>query len=79
MITKDELSAMIAALESQPHMSLKEEKYLAALSKLQTYEDCKPFAFYGSYADSNDAAYYNTASAAVKDGCDYIIALYEHD
>jgi hypothetical protein len=29
MITKDELAAMIAAIESQPHLSIKEEKYLA--------------------------------------------------
>lgn len=29
MITKDELAAMIEALESQPHLSIKEEKYLA--------------------------------------------------
>lgn len=29
MISKDELAAMIAALESQPHLSIKEEKYLA--------------------------------------------------
>lgn len=31
MITRDELAAMIAALESQPHLSLKEEKYLAVM------------------------------------------------
>lgn len=30
MITKDELYAMISALESQPHLSIKEERYLAA-------------------------------------------------
>ncbi len=29
MITKGELAAMIAARESQPHLSLKEERYLA--------------------------------------------------
>lgn len=28
MISKDELAAMIEALESQPHLSIKEEKYL---------------------------------------------------
>lgn len=31
MITKDELAAMIAALESQPHLSMKEEKYLRVI------------------------------------------------
>ncbi len=31
MITKDELAAMIAALESQPHLSLREERYLAVM------------------------------------------------
>ena len=35
MITKDELAAMIAALESQPHLSLKEEKYLAVCKGLK--------------------------------------------
>lgn len=34
MITKDELAAMIEALESQPHLSLKEEKYLAIMKEL---------------------------------------------
>lgn len=34
MITKYELAAMIAALESQPHLSLKEEKYLAIIKEL---------------------------------------------
>lgn len=36
MITKDELAAMIAALESQPHLSIKEEKYLAVCKELAT-------------------------------------------
>lgn len=35
MISKDELAAMIAALESQPHLSIKEEKYLYLLLELQ--------------------------------------------
>ena len=35
-ITKDELAAMIAALESQPHLSMKEEKYLAICQELST-------------------------------------------
>ncbi len=35
MITKDELAAMIAALESQPHLSLKEDKYLAVCKELE--------------------------------------------
>lgn len=43
MITKDELAAMIAALESQPHLSLKEEKYLAVCRELRdlrvTYDE----------------------------------------
>lgn len=34
MITKDELAAMIEALESQPHLSLKEQKYLAIMKEL---------------------------------------------
>ncbi len=33
-ITKDELAAIIAALESQPHLSMKEEKYLAIMKEL---------------------------------------------
>lgn len=36
MITKDELAAMIAALESQPHLSIKEEKYLKVCKELET-------------------------------------------
>lgn len=41
MITKDELAAMIAALESQPHLSMKEEKYLALCRQLVWYQtDC---------------------------------------
>lgn len=36
MITKDELAAMIAALESQPHLSMKEEKYLAIMKELES-------------------------------------------
>ncbi len=39
MITKDELAAMIAALESQPHLSLKEEKYLAVCRELAQYKE----------------------------------------
>lgn len=35
MITKDELAAMIAALESQPHLSIKEEKYLVVCLALK--------------------------------------------
>lgn len=35
MITRDELAAMIAALESQPHLSIKEEKYLAVCKALK--------------------------------------------
>jgi len=34
MITKDELASMIAALESQHHLSLKEEKYLVVCKAL---------------------------------------------
>ena len=34
MSTKDELAAMIEALESQPHLSIKEEKYLAIMKEL---------------------------------------------
>lgn len=75
MITKDELAAMIAALESQPHLSMKEEKYLAVMYKLQTYEDAEPFAFYGQ--SDTDGAYYMTASAAFKDGCDTVTPLFE--
>ncbi len=41
MITKDELAAMIAALESQPHLSIKEEKYLKVCRQLFSYmSDC---------------------------------------
>lgn len=38
MISKDELAAMIAALESQPHLSMKEEKYLAIMKELLAYK-----------------------------------------
>lgn len=38
MITKDELAAMIAALESQPHLSIAEEKYLAVCKELAEYK-----------------------------------------
>lgn len=38
MITKDELAAMIAALESQPHLSMKEEKYLAIMKELLDFK-----------------------------------------
>lgn len=40
MITKDELASMIAALESQPHLSLKEEKYLAVCKELHSTKPC---------------------------------------
>lgn len=36
MITKDELASMIAALESQLHLSIKEEKYLKVCKELET-------------------------------------------
>ncbi|QZA71131.1 hypothetical protein AH01_13 [Pantoea phage AH01] len=42
MITKDELAAMIAALESQPHLSMKEEKYLAVCKELEVYMSDAP-------------------------------------
>lgn len=35
MITKDELASMIAGLQSQPHLSLKEEKYLSVCKELE--------------------------------------------
>lgn len=37
-ITKDELASMIAALESQPHLSMKEEKYLAIMKELSEFK-----------------------------------------
>lgn len=39
MITKDELADMIAALESQPHLSIKEEKYLKVCTQLSQILD----------------------------------------
>ena len=45
MITKDELAAMIAALESQPHLSLKEEKYLAIMKELMEYRETEGCCF----------------------------------
>lgn len=33
-LSSEELAAMIAALESQPHLSLKEEKYLTIMKEL---------------------------------------------
>lgn len=43
MITKDELADMIEALESRPHLSLKEEKYLKVCKELvmQRHENIK--------------------------------------
>lgn len=38
MITKAELASMIAALESQPHLSIKEEKYLKVCRELMNYK-----------------------------------------
>lgn len=38
MITKAELAAMIAAIESQPHRSIKEEKYLKVCKELLDYK-----------------------------------------
>lgn len=40
MITKDELAAMIATLESQQHLSIKEEKYLAVCRALNERMSC---------------------------------------
>lgn len=40
MIAKDELAAMIAVLESQPHLSIKEEKYLAVCKELYKARRC---------------------------------------
>lgn len=45
MISKDELAAMIAALESQPHLSMKEEKYLAVCKKLEEYFEAEGCCF----------------------------------
>ncbi len=39
MITKAELAAMIAALESQTHLSIKEEKYLKVCKELLVYRE----------------------------------------
>lgn len=58
-ITKDELAAMITALESQPHLSLKEEKYLAIMRELhiQRAENVKLWAWV------------ETAEQVLKRGC----------
>lgn len=40
MITKAELASMIAALESQPHLSIKEEKYLKVCKHLDSLMHC---------------------------------------
>ncbi len=68
MITEDELADMIAALESQPHLSLKEEKYLAVCwelhSRRSVISDIKelPYAAEGDCPylsnDANYAAHY---------------------
>ena len=40
-VTKESLAQWIAELESQPHLSLKEEKYLAVCKQLAGYmSDC---------------------------------------
>lgn len=59
MITKDELASMIAALESQPHLSIKEEKYLAVCKEL--LERMKPVELpeWFSIGDDPDS-YFNT-------------------
>lgn len=81
MITEDELADMIAALESQPHLSLKEEKYLAvcwelvrqisAISAIKslpdaTDKDCPYFAKDKNYA-VHFADGYNEALGNVRD------------
>ena len=61
MITKDELAAMIVALESQPHLSLKEEKYLTIMKELEVLRDSPlmpeephPAALYAIWAHRHD-------------------------
>ncbi len=61
MITKDELAAMIAALESQPHLSLKEEKYLAVCKALN--RRMKPVVLPDGFSvgdNEDDPSYFNT-------------------
>jgi len=36
-VTKESLAQWIAELESQPHLSLKEERYLAVMTELLDY------------------------------------------
>ena len=37
-VTKESLAQWIAELESQPHLSLKEERYLAVCKRLMMFE-----------------------------------------
>ena len=41
MITKDELTDIIAALESQPHLSIKEDRYLKWMLELLSLRQCR--------------------------------------
>lgn len=38
-ITTEQLAQWIAELESQPHLSLREERYLAVLKRLLVFEE----------------------------------------
>lgn len=68
MITKDELADMIVALESQPHLSIKEEKYLKVCRELR--ERMKPVVLPESFSvgdNEDDPDYFNTRCFAVDD------------
>jgi len=39
-VTKESLAQWIAELESQPHLSLREERYLAVMKRCEELEPC---------------------------------------
>ncbi len=76
MMTKEELADIIAALESQPHLSLKEEKYLAVCRELHrifniepvTPEHCYYENVYRGGAEHDWAKGFNDGLSFVKTG-----------
>lgn len=44
-VTKESLAQWIAELESQPHLSLKEERYMAVMRQLLSVHTQEPYAW----------------------------------
>ncbi|QHJ79624.1 MAG: hypothetical protein [Caudoviricetes sp.] len=75
-VTKESLAQWIAELESQPHLSLKEERYLAVMKRCLEWETSEAAVYAGEHPTFG-LCYYNTNTAALKDGCDRVSELYE--